>query len=113
MKSVGNATSVGQIRNVYHILIGKPQGKRSYKRSCRRWKVKVQVKYILNSNSPDRSCCRSPTSTSINVNSVASGDETCGWTGVISLLQDYFMYCVLRVSRDSAVGIATGYGLDD
>jgi hypothetical protein len=23
------------------------------------------------------------------------------------------MYCVLRVSRDSAVGIATGYGLDD
>jgi hypothetical protein len=41
MRWTGNGTRMGEKRNAYRILVGKPEGKRSLKRPRRRWEDNV------------------------------------------------------------------------
>jgi hypothetical protein len=41
MRWVGHVARMGEMRNVYKILVGKPEGKRPLRRSRRRWEDNI------------------------------------------------------------------------
>jgi hypothetical protein len=43
MRWAGHVTSIGEMRNVYKILIGKPEGKRPLRRPGRRWEDNIRT----------------------------------------------------------------------
>jgi hypothetical protein len=43
MKWADNVERMGEMRNVYSILVGKPKGKRPFRRPRRRWKGNVRT----------------------------------------------------------------------
>jgi len=40
---VGHVAHVGYVRNTHEILVGKPQGKRQFGKSRRKWKASVRM----------------------------------------------------------------------
>jgi hypothetical protein len=48
MRWAGNVARMGEMRNAYNILIGKPETKRPLERSRRRWEYKIRME--LNRN---------------------------------------------------------------
>jgi hypothetical protein len=48
MRWVGYVASMGKIRNIYKILVGKPEGKRPFRRPGQRWEdnIKIDLKEI-------------------------------------------------------------------
>jgi hypothetical protein len=45
MKLAGPEASMGEVRNAYNILVGKPGGKRPIGRHSRRWKDIIRMDY--------------------------------------------------------------------
>jgi hypothetical protein len=43
MKSAGHVARMGEKRNAYRILLGKPEGKRPLRRPRRRWLVNIKM----------------------------------------------------------------------
>jgi len=43
MRLAGNVARMGEMRNAYNMLIGKPQGKRSLGRSRHRWEDNTRM----------------------------------------------------------------------
>jgi hypothetical protein len=40
---VGHVAHMGEMRNAYNILVGKPTGKRAFGRPRHRWKYKIRM----------------------------------------------------------------------
>jgi hypothetical protein len=43
MKWTGHVARMGEGRNVYRVLVGKPEGKRPFERSSRRWEDGIRM----------------------------------------------------------------------
>jgi hypothetical protein len=43
MRSAGNVVQIGEKKNIYRILVGKPEGKRSLGRPRRRWVSNIEI----------------------------------------------------------------------
>jgi len=43
MRWAGHVAHMGEIRRVYRILVGKPEGKRSLRRPRRRWENNIKI----------------------------------------------------------------------
>jgi hypothetical protein len=43
MKWAGHVTHVGETKNAYEILVGKPEGKRRFGKAMRRWKDTIKM----------------------------------------------------------------------
>jgi hypothetical protein len=48
MRWAGHVTCMGDKRNAYRVLVGKPEGKRPLRKSRRRWEdnIKINLRYI-------------------------------------------------------------------
>jgi hypothetical protein len=44
---------MGQMRNTYNIVVGKPEGKRPLERPRRRWKDNIRIAYLVALNVKD------------------------------------------------------------
>jgi hypothetical protein len=45
MRWAGNVACMGEMRNAYNILVGKPEGKRPLRRPRRRWENNITVDF--------------------------------------------------------------------